>query len=188
MVFGGFSILLLYRYKANQKSKASKKPTSGINDQDLDNDEVRVLLSEEKGYILFEGFCQNEFSLENLYLFNVLNANINVTKSDLELIQLIRHIYDTFIKTRATHEVNISGTSRKAFLEAHKTVANNSIELQSQDSQFQDRLADVLQQLFIQVLINIHDTFYRFSITPEYKLFQQAKALQKDLKNNVFSM
>lgn len=139
-VFGGFALIvaLIYKFKRSKKKQEQlqkRKEEQKKNQEELINKEMHVLLEHEEGYKLFEAFCQKEFSLENLYLYSDLKANPEITQGQQlgGIVKFMSFLYNTYVKTGATHEVNIPSKCRNSFLYLYKNVLESRDQLISTD-------------------------------------------------------
>ncbi|EFC37892.1 predicted protein [Naegleria gruberi] len=143
-VFGGFALLIAILYKYKKKKQHDEASTFLINklnggnnnkvDEGIMSEEMRDVLDKNEGYLLFEAFCEKEFSLENLYLYSDLKANETITKGRqfTNLTTFMRFIFNNYIRTGSTTEVNIPAKCRNNFLLVYKNVASSSEHMQQQ--------------------------------------------------------
>ncbi|KAG2383127.1 hypothetical protein C9374_004464 [Naegleria lovaniensis] len=139
-VFGGFALIvaLIYKFKQSKKKhqqSQQREEEQKKNQEELINREMHIVLEHEEGFKLFEEFCKKEFSLENLYLFSDLKANPEITHGTNlgGIVKFMSFLYNTYVKTGATQEVNIPSKCRNSFLYLYKNVLASKDQLLSSD-------------------------------------------------------
>nr|CAG4714482.1 unnamed protein product [Naegleria fowleri] len=167
--FGGL-IVLCYLIERRRKKVTPNHQTSRV-----EEDELLQLLGDRFGKPLFVEFCEKEFSLENIYFYDAVSEVQRTmdSKEDDELRNLVHNMHEKFIKTGCEYEVNLPSTSTKAF----NTVYGNPQATAKQ-------IKDMLDTVLISVMYNLKDTYSRFSMTEEYRLYQQSKDNISMLENN----
>ncbi|KAG2382008.1 hypothetical protein C9374_005800 [Naegleria lovaniensis] len=220
LVFGGYTLLVLLHYKTRSQRRNREKQKSQdrqensqqeitatqVNDgeEELVNKDMSIVLDSEEGYHLFEAFCEKEFSLENIYLYTDLRSNKSITYGeDLAAVpKFLSFIYNTYIMTGATTEVNIPSKCRNSFLYLYKNVLNKQqearenfqLDIENLDKDIKvatkntpvpmfdidaKSVRDCFNTLNRQILVNLGDTFSRFVFSPEYVTFSKAYELQQ---------
>ncbi|KAL9649720.1 hypothetical protein ABK040_009535 [Willaertia magna] len=169
--FGGLVVVcFLIENKGRVERKNEKKAES--KDED-DSNEVVQLLRHKAGRVLFTNFCQKEFSIENLFMFD----DINLLKKDLPTIDLgtkrqrLNEMNDKYVKTGAETEVNLPGAAKK-----------NYIELNNKMAPTDEEILKVLEAVYIAVMYNLKDTFGRFCITEDYETFEEASKNSRNIE------
>ena len=82
-------------------------------------------------------------------------------------------MFEKYIKTGSEYEVNLPSASKKAFITTHECSQPSS-----------KMVKDMLDNVMISVMYNLKDTYSRFSMTEEYKLYQQSRDNISMLENN----
>nr|CAG4715528.1 unnamed protein product [Naegleria fowleri] len=217
LVFGGYALLVLLNYKTKNKLRKRDKrdkrqenqqeiTATQVNDGDeeLVNKDMSIVLDSEEGYHLFEAFCEKEFSLENIYLYTDLRSNKSITYGEdlVSLPKYLSYIYNTYIMSGATTEVNIPSKCRNSFLYLYKNVLNKQqeasenfqLDMENLDKDIKvatkntpvpmfdidtKAVRDCFNTLNRQILVNLGDTFSRFVFSQEYITFNKAYELQQ---------
>jgi hypothetical protein len=167
--FGGYvCVLSMKAYIANRFSHA---PTDGIVDVSQD-DAIQLMLQEKEGYKLFERYCREEFSLENLYLYTELEQlrSNNLIMTEQERKQSLIHLNEIYMKRNAEREFNCSNSVKRKFA-----------ELLSQELPNAAGTEGVYAQIHGACLTNLADTFTRLINTQEYEQYSKGKILEKEL-------
>ena len=88
--------------------------------------------------------------------------------------ELMDMLLSKYLKPGSPFEINIPATLRRSLVALQKT----GIETQPP----QDQLV-ILKNLYNQILINVSDTFSRFTETPEYVKYVQASLIHNALQD-----
>ncbi|EFC47279.1 predicted protein [Naegleria gruberi] len=182
LVFGGYALLILLIYKVKIWRKFSKNGKSKQDDGMLKNKELLLVIRNEESYESFEKFCEKEFSLENLYLHSILEKHSKIVNGETfeGLSTLLNQIFEGFIQSGATNEVNIPNSCRTKIVNLHKKYG-----FEKKDSDLKNVDLEEVRQAFFslvqQVFVNLGDTFSRYSLTTEWKVFKKAIELKEHI-------
>eukprot|EP01080_Neovahlkampfia_damariscottae_P011479 gene11479-4643_t len=128
--------------------------------------DIERKLNDPDFYELLRKFAEQEFSIENVACFqHILEyEKLSNVEERKKLIVKMKYLY---FGSDAELEVNVSGSTIKKFMTAS-----------SDDNQIDDELFYDIKKT---ILINLSDTFSRFTSTYEYKNYLQKKQLMKEL-------
>jgi len=154
--------------KRLKKTDESKQDTSRI---------IDVLLNDELGHELFVEFAKQEWSIENVMIYDEIqqfNKTFAKFGSDgqfshtQELYKHTKQIYEKYLATGSVFEVNID---RATCNEVWKKLSSNTWD------------GDTFKAVEITVKGNLSDTFSRFKETEKYKIYvknlEQKQELEK---------
>jgi len=118
-------------------------------------------------YDSFKEYARQEFSFENILLFEELKNWRGKGKATVSEIQLVEKEY---MSPFSIYEVNISGSCKKNFLKVLDDMKNNSRTSCEYNN---------LDFIETEILFNMKDTFDRFENTQAFKEWSYVYNLQK---------
>ncbi|KAL9657704.1 hypothetical protein ABK040_005057 [Willaertia magna] len=158
-------------------------------------DELDKLLTNKEGHLLMEEFCRNEFSFENILLYDNLKLILNNKKR-----KDIYFCLNNFIKVGSENEINIPSKLRNTLIREIEKLKDEEDKLKEQtqhqqqikeddkttlmidsnnkndhelllDSTFimNKELSEAFEELYNEMLINLGDTFSRLCLSNEYE-------------------
>jgi hypothetical protein len=135
-------------------------------------DMIESVLTDPESLGLLKDYAAQEFSLENIALWEQLWKY--KIKGGMKL-KKTQKIYDMFLSYNSTMEVNVPAKTKKII---HQILKDNSMTPENQIP------FESFSALYKDVLANINETFTRFSTTSEYK----AKEIENYLLVNEYMM
>jgi hypothetical protein len=115
--------------------------------------------------------CESEMSLENLLLWNdieVVSNQLTCTPV-LDHIGIVNRIKEEYIMSGSPYEVNLSSKAKKNVMECKE--CNN-----------RDTVETLLGQLKGDIIINLSDTYSRYTSSPLFKYYRMANAMHHKLE------
>jgi len=157
--FGSGSIMVIEIFRLLKKiiwSEAKPK----VQESDL----VR-LLYDERFRTLFDDYCLKEYSSENLALFFELQSLR--FGSGIMSHSKYMEMYSTYITPQATLQVNMSSRTSK--------ICQEIVQITEDVVTFEQ-----LQPLYNDTVMNLSETYVRFSVTTEYAKYMEMKNIMKE--------
>ena len=179
MAFGGLSTLvrLVQRTKLHREHEdyatlkqymsELKTGTSTIESQ------LQNLLRDEYGYLAISTYAKKEFALENIILWKRLEdvRSDNITASEDKRKKMLQDLYDDCIANGSPYECNIPSKVKKNY----RALLGRTDDVSAADAE------EMFLNVSNELLVNICDTFTRFSVSPEYAQFMAVRAMSKEL-------
>eukprot|EP00475_Leptophrys_vorax_P009881 TRINITY_DN16572_c0_g1_i1.p1 TRINITY_DN16572_c0_g1~~TRINITY_DN16572_c0_g1_i1.p1 ORF type:complete len:198 (+),score=57.78 TRINITY_DN16572_c0_g1_i1:81-596(+) len=146
----------------SQNLPVDKKMTSSMTQKQA----LIELISSPTGRNLFLAYLQKEFAIENLLFYEACNEFKKEFSSEAKTCSRLKEIVENFVKETAASQVNLSYGARSKILQALKNCENSGGEEKPviDVSFFDDALKEILNLM-------TRDSFSRFRLTKEYKLF-----------------
>ncbi|EFC37586.1 predicted protein [Naegleria gruberi] len=143
-----------------------------------------LLLTNQDLYELFKDYCSKEFSLENILFFEKLKqASSNFTRADSKLSkELIEEMEKDFFTPYGKYELNIPGNVRKQIIELFqksKSKGNSTEELLKEEETI--LVSQLMDLIYIDLLLNLNDTFTRLQRTREFQRWKEVYTLQSKM-------
>ncbi len=113
-------------------------------------------------------YCKGEFCSENILAYMEVQK-FNACTNNLERHELATKIYTTYLTVGAIAEVNVPKGLSEQIHSVLATGVNGSV----------DSLSDIFVDFERELIMNMMDTFSRFSQTSEYKSMEQKRVLQR---------
>jgi alpha-tubulin suppressor-like RCC1 family protein len=199
LTFGGlFTIICLIFEKSKKiiKKLFKNKEIIAINNSSSDNEnndenekeeekeELFIILNNMFLYSLFQQFCKQEFSLENLYAISDLEklkktvSKMNVKNMiDFQYMELeLSEFNDKFVQENAIYELNLSSSVKKSLRMLLDQFITNKLNVPK------EKIIDVIDDLYLIVMGNLMDTIDRFIYTKEYKEYYKIIDLKDQAK------
>jgi len=149
------------------RSKFNKKRDQKHSEQrpkDLED----LLKRDSSFHTMFKSYCEKEFSLENLLLFDTLMRLKNPSHSKSAMTkEEFDQFYQTFFKPFSKFEVNMPSKVKKDL---------DDISKRDQDVKISE-LEDILHT---DMLLNLRDTFERLKDTKQYKRWSFSREIQTE--------
>ena len=128
--------------------------------------ELVKLLYDDRFRALFDDFCLKEYSSENLALFFELQA-IRLSPTGISHSKY-SDLYMTYITPQATLQVNMSSRTFKACQQLFRDEGLDYITFEQ------------IQPLYNDTVLNLSETYIRFSATSEHAKYMTMKNLMKE--------
>lgn len=185
----GFVLFVSMIWECRAKKKKNRNSTESI--QYLD-----VVMKDEKLQTLFRKFCEQEWSLENFLCYQDITLWSKRMKSYHSKLKTAIQIYDRFIKSGASLEVNIPNYAREFarlnidsvynFLKSHsaESFTNFSSDQVNAASEEVKKVTGALEIILKEVKLNLNDTLYRFTLSSEFKQHMDALQLKEIILQN----
>jgi len=185
LVFGGYPLLIMANFKIRTWWKTRKSENEEVTVYES-NTEMNVTLEDEKGYRLFEEYCEKEFSTENLLLYVFLKENTAITSgSDIAgLSHFLLVLHENYIKDNAPSEVNIPAETKKLFralMQVAQQQKGTELEEKNSVSEFKKQIQKTFENLFLHISMNLEDTFSRFVFSPIYEEHLKTREIRQDI-------
>jgi len=179
MAFGGLSTLVRFiqRFKLHREHEDYetlkqymsdlKSGTSSVESQ------LQNMLRDEYGYLAISTYAKKEFALENIILWKRLEEvrADNITASVESRRQYLQELHDDCLARGSPFECNLPSKVKK-----HYRVVMEQTDVSAAEA----------EELFLNVsnelLVNICDTFTRFSVSPEYAQYKNVTSMAKELR------
>ena len=152
--------------KEIKESKKEEKDTEEIKKWSV----IEKLLSDELGRYYFKAHATNEFSVENVIIYEevaefkgmIIQPNFKIENQ----IEKAKEIYDTFLKKNSILELNITRSLAKEYEESIKKL-DDSDAIEADDlNNFFDKLID---EIGGGVLVDTYSRFLKSSYYTDYK-------------------
>ncbi|EFC36456.1 predicted protein [Naegleria gruberi] len=159
--------------------------------------QLESLLEDETFREIFKSYSKNEFSMENILLYEELERLRKQRKCTL---QDLKNLFETFLSATAVHEVNFPSGIKKSYqeiMDSYKddisdnsegsnlskfvsNLANLNLQdqLKHQTKKENSRIEQVFELLRPDLLKNMLDTFSRLETTPEFINWKKMKEIQ----------
>ncbi|KAL9642949.1 hypothetical protein ABK040_010642 [Willaertia magna] len=179
-------IVKVIKLKVYKKLKKNNSIDSNNNQQG----EFDSLLSDISFFNLLKEYCEKEFSLENIVLYEKL---MELKRKGFVTFTELQYIYDQFIKTYSAYEINLPSATKKQFMEL-LTVRKDCLmemELKEEGKRLTTEEKEiggveygkVDEILMNDIIVNLSDTYSRLQQTSRFQEWETIKAMQ--MKANV---
>ncbi|EFC38714.1 predicted protein [Naegleria gruberi] len=168
LVFGDLS-LLIYIFKYRKYRVSSTSGSTSFSSESRYDNELQEILNDGLAYSLFEKFTVKEFSKENLLCYNSLQEledEKQFYQKDLEnQVKMLEEIIEKYLTQTSSFEVNIPSNTRKNLINLIK----------SKEGLTKENVKKSLESLKSDILVNLTDTFSRFTTSQSYEFWTQIK-------------
>jgi hypothetical protein len=131
----------------------------------LKEPQLARLLADSKFRLAFEEYCLKEYSIENLVVYNKLDR---LKHSNGLSRAAYEELYNTYLSSHAELQINMSSYATKLCVQLLQ-LPDNVKKITFQD----------LKPLYDEVVLNLAETFTRFSNTMEYSKYMEMKKVMK---------
>ncbi|EFC46935.1 predicted protein [Naegleria gruberi] len=163
LAFGGFVFLV------NFCSINWKRRNYSNQDDENENRELDIVLSNPQLLKIFEEYCMREFSLENILIFKKLESLQKSELSPIDNESLFEEMKKDYFINGAEFEVNLSSSMKKQFIQLCSDLKH--VERTQVD--------EILERLRDDIYMNLSDTFSRFIFTNEYASINECIELKE---------
>jgi hypothetical protein len=136
----------------------------------FENEErIEIKLLDPTFALLMRDYCLNEFSIENYMLFIDLR---HLKQSETVSKEVLKELSKVYFSSVSFLQVNIPGNTIQ-------TISKHIAQMEEKNES--NCAIGILDQIWLDVLVNLADTYSRLCVTAEYKQYIQVREVTREL-------